>query len=160
MENNKQPSYYAIMPSFIRYDNRLNNSEKIIYTEITALTNKNGYCFATNRYFSELYGVSKRSISRWIAKLEKYNYIRTEIVNREVMELPQRRIYIVNDSPIDKNVYTHIDKDVHTHGQSCLTPMDKSVHHNNINNNITDNKMIDDLLVLILKNSSEIPKEF
>ena len=47
-------NYYAIIPSTVRYDPDLKPSEKLLYGEITSLTNKMGYCFATNKYFADL----------------------------------------------------------------------------------------------------------
>lgn len=69
-EENK-PNYYAIIPAEIRYDNSLKAIEKLMYGEITALTNKDGYCFASNKYFAELFDVALNTVSRWIAGLEK-----------------------------------------------------------------------------------------
>jgi len=113
MEDKRQPSYYAIIPAFVRYDDRLLASEKIFYGEITALANKFGYCFAANRYFAKLYKVSNRSITNWIAKLEKYDYIKTELLRDDNLEVIERKIYIIDDTyrnsflyPLDKNVYT------------------------------------------------------
>lgn len=71
MENKK--SYYAIIPATVRYDADLVPNAKLLYGEITALCNEKGYCWASNRYFADLYGVSTDSISRWIAQLaEKF----------------------------------------------------------------------------------------
>ena len=58
MKSNELPSYYAIIPATVRYENRLKSAEKLLYSEITALANKNGYCFAQNKYFAELYNVT------------------------------------------------------------------------------------------------------
>ena len=66
----EQPSYYAILTASVRYDNRLTDSEKILYAEITALSNKYGYCSASNNYFAKLYEVSKRTISTRINNLK------------------------------------------------------------------------------------------
>ena len=44
MIDEKQPSYYAIIPSTVRYDNRLKSAERLLYGEITALIGKDGYC--------------------------------------------------------------------------------------------------------------------
>ena len=74
-ENREQPNYYAIIPASIRYDSNLNNGEKILYGEITALSNKTGVCYASNNYFARLYNVHPSTISRWISNLKKNNYI-------------------------------------------------------------------------------------
>ena len=80
--NNKK-SYYAIIPANIRYDKDIPANAKLLYGEITALTNEKGYCWATNNYFAELYGVSVQSISGWIKTLKDKNYITTEIIYKE-----------------------------------------------------------------------------
>ena len=67
---------YAIIPSNIRYDEKLNSSEKLLYGEISALTNKYGYCNAQNKYFAELYKVTITSVSRWISHLQELEYIK------------------------------------------------------------------------------------
>lgn len=71
MENEEPVNYYAIIPATVRYNQELKFAERLLYGEITALTNKRGYCFATNRYFSELYNVTTETISRWISHLKK-----------------------------------------------------------------------------------------
>ena len=56
MENKK--SYYAIIPANVRYDERLKLLSRMLYGEITALSNEKGYCWANNKYFGTLYKVS------------------------------------------------------------------------------------------------------
>ena len=36
---NEKPSYYAIIPANVRYDKRLTDKAKLLYGEITCLTN-------------------------------------------------------------------------------------------------------------------------
>ena len=67
MESYVQSSYYAIIPAYIRYNKELKFAERLMYGEITALSNKEGYCFASNRYLADLYRVSQSTISRWIS---------------------------------------------------------------------------------------------
>ena len=75
MEN---PNYYAIIPADVRYADITPNA-KLLYGEITALSNKCGYCYASNSYFSDLYNVSKNSINNWISELINCGFISREI---------------------------------------------------------------------------------
>lgn len=72
---NERPSYYAIIPAGVRYDQRLPQGAKLLYGEITSLSNKNGYCWASNDYFAKLYAVSNRTIRSWLKCLEDNLYI-------------------------------------------------------------------------------------
>jgi hypothetical protein len=71
----ENPNYYSILTAEIRYDKRLTPLQKLLYSEITALSNKTGECWATNNYFAELYGVSETWISLSIKKLVSLNYL-------------------------------------------------------------------------------------
>lgn len=75
-----KPTYYGILPAEVRYCKGLTPNAKILYTELTALTNKNGYCHANNSYFAELYNVSDRTISQWFAELSKFEFIEIQII--------------------------------------------------------------------------------
>jgi len=88
----EKPNYYSILTADVRYDKSLTPNAKLLYSEITALTNKNGKCWASNGYFSELYGVSKTTISKWINQLAGKNYIGVQM------------IYITGTKQIDKRV--------------------------------------------------------
>lgn len=90
-----KPSYYAIIPAKVRYDKRLNSTAKLLYGEITCLATKEGYCWATNKYFSELYDVSDDTIRRYLTQLEEAGYIRRVMIYKEnSKEILERRIYI------------------------------------------------------------------
>ena len=55
------PNFYAIIPANVRYDNNLTPIEKLLYVEITALTNDKGYCWAGNEYFAKLFGYASKT---------------------------------------------------------------------------------------------------
>ena len=78
MKEKITPGYYAIIPADVRYAKNLNANAKLLYGEITALCNKEGYCWASNTYFAELYGCTPQSISNWIQELVSQDFIRTE----------------------------------------------------------------------------------
>ena len=114
-----KPNYYAIIPAKVRYSS-LKPNAKLLYGEITALSNKLGYCYASNNYFAELYGVSKNTVSRWLSDLTKLGFVTIEIQRNENKEITKRII------GIDKNV---------------VTPIDKIVKENNTSNNNTSNNI-------------------
>ncbi|HDN3492073.1 TPA: helix-turn-helix domain-containing protein [Staphylococcus aureus] len=126
-----QPSYYSIITANVRYDNRLTDSEKLLFAEITSLSNKYGYCTASNGYFATLYSVVKETISRRISNLTKFGYLKIEII-KEGNEVKQRKMYPLTQSsiPIDAKINTPIDNSVNT-------PIDANVKENNTSINIT-----------------------
>ena len=84
-----KPSYYAIITAPVRYDQSLPPNAKLLYGEITALTHKDGYCWASNSYFSKLYNVHEKTISLWINKLKSSGHINCVIETGY-----QRKIYL------------------------------------------------------------------
>lgn len=128
---NEQPSYYSIITANVRYDNRLTDSEKLLFAEITSLSNKYGYCTATNSYFARLYEVVKETISRRISNLTKYGYLKIETV-KDGKQIKQRKMYPLTQSsiPIDVKINTPIDNSVNT-------PIDANVKENNTSINTT-----------------------
>ena len=123
-------NYYAIIPANVRYSNMKANS-KLLYGEISALSNKHGFCFATNKYFAELYNVNKNTISLWIKELFDNHFIDVYIERDESKQVIQRRLSITknNDTPIT------IKDD---------SPITKNVEYNNINNNTTSYNSIEE----------------
>lgn len=111
--------YYAIIPANVRYDNHLKDKAKLIYGEITALANEKGYCWASNSYFAELYGVTKETVSRLIKDLIENGYIEIEMIY-EGKEIIERRIYLAKSQylltkksiPHDENINRGIDEKV------------------------------------------------
>ncbi|PTU83430.1 DNA replication protein DnaD [Staphylococcus pasteuri] len=137
---NDQPSYYSIITANVRYDNRLTDSEKLLFAEITSLSNKYGYCTASNNYFAKLYQVVKETISRRISKLQSLGYLKVELV-KQGNEVKQRKIYPMtqSSSPIDVKINTPIDNSVNT-------PIDAKVKENNTRfNNTRINRDRDDI---------------
>lgn len=80
---NETPNYYAIIPANVRYDSDLKDKAKLLYGEIAALSNKNGYCYASNSYFAKLYNVSIQTIINMINNLDEKGYITKEVVYKE-----------------------------------------------------------------------------
>lgn len=77
-EKNKK-KYYIVIPSEVLCDNNLIPSAKLLYGDITALCNKEGYCWEWNSYFASKYQVLERTIQRWINNLIENGYIERDI---------------------------------------------------------------------------------
>lgn len=103
-------NYYAVIPAKVRYDKELKANAKLLYGEITALCNEKGICWASNKYFADLYGVSKETISRWISQLAEKEYIFIKIFYKKDSKEVDKRIISINhlkdDVPIDENINT------------------------------------------------------
>ena len=108
MTENK--AYYAILPANIRYDKNITPNAKLLYAEITALTNETGYCWATNSYFADLYDVSQNSISNWIKQLVDNKYITSQIVYKEGTKEILGRYIKIFGYPTQKNLDTPTQK--------------------------------------------------
>tara|TARA_R110000824_G_scaffold65953_1_gene171424 strand:+ start:43 stop:663 length:621 start_codon:yes stop_codon:yes gene_type:complete len=108
----ENPSYYAILSAEVRYDNNLKANSKLLYAEITALCNMNAECFATNRYFANLYGKSKGAISGWISELVKNGYIKVHYVYKYGSKEIQYRYITILKGGIKENHNTLLKKTV------------------------------------------------
>ena len=126
MENNlERPNYYAIIPANVRYADVTANA-KLLYAEITALSNKTGTCWASNKYFADLYGVKERAITDWVAQLVDAGFISTKITkaagNRRYIRITEVPIVNnhntysenspVNNTKTNKTIYVKLEKDL------------------------------------------------
>lgn len=130
--DDEKPSYYSIITADVRYDERLKPNEKLLYSEITALSNKYGYCTATNSYFSKLYRADKSTVSRWVSHLEKCGYVQVE-QTRDGKRIVQRKIYPVATPLLTKKSIPYAQKDQY--------PIDKKVKGNITRVNTTSMNM-------------------
>ena len=153
MKEQKQPSYYAIIPSEVRYCEELKFAERLLYGEITALAGKEGYCFATNKYFADLYKVIPGTISRWISHLENLGFVIVKIIKDEKNQIIERRIYI-NNMHRDIMCYTYKQNEQYPYKQNEQYPISRIDKCNNIN------IRIDRFFDYIIKNKGESSEYF
>lgn len=110
-----EPSYWVVIPADVRYDKQLKDKAKFLYGEISALCNKDGYCYATNKYFADLYNVKKETISRLLTQLKQRGYIEVKIeLDEQTHQVKRRLIYLLTKKsiPIDNSLHGGIDKKV------------------------------------------------
>ena len=90
MNNDITNLKYVEVPVVVLLDEDLSTTTKLLMGLITTLSMQEGFCFASNRYLSNLMKVSRRTITSCIASLRKKNYIRV------VSEPNTSRIYLAN----------------------------------------------------------------
>lgn len=130
---NENPSYYSIITATVRYDKNLNANEKLLFSEFTCLTNKYGYCYASNNYFAKLYDVTPQAISKWVKHLESLGYISCEY-EYNGQEIKQRRITITYDVSTDiDRVSTNVEGGIN----NGLKGYQHTIKENNTSNNNT-----------------------
>ena len=150
-------SYYAIIPANVRYDKELTPNAKLLYGEVTALCNEKGYCWASNSYFSDLYKVSKTSISKWINQLVDNGYLKSDIEYKDgTKEILHRYLRIVND-PIKEKLNTPIEEKLKDNNTSFNNTSNKRKKegtknsYESIINNFTDNEELRETLFEFIK---------
>ena len=133
-----KPAYYAIIPATVRYDQRLTPNAKLLFGEITALCHQEGYCWAGNQYFADLYDVSKTSISTWIGNLKDAGHITVEMNYKEGSKHILNRYIRILGEGIQENLDTPTRK--------LNDPIQENLRDNNTVNttsNITFNNIGD-----------------
>ena len=143
MEINK--SYYAIIPANVRYDERLKLLSRMLYGEITALSNEKGYCWANNKYFGTLYRVSIQTISGCIKQLIDCGYITSQIIYKEnSKEVEQRILKIVdNFNTPTKKIEEGIEENLNTPLKENFKDNNTSIN-NTINNILSDKELLEE----------------
>ena len=119
------PTYYAILTADVRYCPDLSPQEKLLFAEITALSNKDGFCIAGNPYFSKLYSLTDVTISRQIKHLEDLGFIKVTY-DKIGAKIARRYITTINKNDngnpitINKNVNRTINKNVKENNTSDI----------------------------------------
>jgi len=75
-------TYFSLIPSGVLENEKLSDGSKITYALILGLSNRYGYCFATNGYLSNIRNVSISTIQRQLFELKKSKCIVIELNQR------------------------------------------------------------------------------
>lgn len=76
----EKPAYWGVITADVRYCEDITPNAKLLFSEMTALCNKEGHCWATNQYFADLYEVTPQTVSTWISSLIKEGFILSAMV--------------------------------------------------------------------------------
>jgi hypothetical protein len=147
----EKPNYYAIIPADVRYDKRLAPNAKLLYGEITALCNQEGFCWASDTYFAKLYNLRRETINVLIGSLRELGYmtIETTIENN----VKKRKIFIKNP-PLESE--KNLTGGVRKNAQGVLekSNINNTSINNTINNNVELNNLHEEICSIFNRNSN------
>ena len=123
---------YSICYNEWALDNRIKNELGLLLI-IASLSAEQGYCWAGNKYFAELFNEPTNTISRKIKRLETLGYIKAEY-KKSGNVVVTRKLTITNLSRTQNCVPPY---------SKMSTAVLKNVKEKNINNKIINNKNID-----------------
>lgn len=137
----RQPSFYAVIPSFVRYDDKLSANAKLLYGEISALAGAEGFCYASNSYFMRVYQFSETTVKRLIGELETAGHIKRVVLLDEQKQVKERRLFLSAALPYMEEDTGALSLDPGaksgpTRGQTKTDPGAKSGPYNIPSNNI------------------------
>ena len=119
----EKPNYYAILPSNVRYSTELTSFTKLLYAELTALSNFKGYAYCSNWYLQNLFSVSARTITRSIGQLVEGGYVESKLIYKNGTKQVEARHISINEYLTPR--------------QNCQEGIDKNGEDNNTRENNT-----------------------
>ena len=141
-------NYYMVIPAKV-WNTRINPQAILLYGHISVLSNKHGYCWATNKYFQKTLGISEATVTRCLTTLESIGVIKRHLVYKEgSKEIAKRLIWITDEHtpivmdeprPIITDDYTPIITDDQDNNTSSLNTINPNTI--NINNKINLNSI-------------------
>lgn len=89
-------SLYSVIPARVMDDCALRPNAKLLYGELSALAQAEGYCWASNMYLADRLNVSAKTIEGLLRQLKDQGHITLEVLrDPKTQEVLQRRIWIV-----------------------------------------------------------------
>lgn len=128
MGTRPKAGFYAVIPADVRYDEQIPPNAKLLYAEISALSNASGCCTAGDDWFLDNYGFSDRTVRRLLAALEEAGYVRTEVLrDPDTGQVTGREIYlgaayaakILNDLKVKNSAHASGQNCPEATGQNC-----------------------------------------
>lgn len=122
------PTYYTILPACIRLNSKIIPGAKLLWSDISVLSLKHGYCYSTNDFFARIYGVNIRTINSWIHNLKQLElvtikHIKTDDGNKIIRHIkpntshPELAIFFAT---VGKKMRTTYEKNMQlSHAKKC-----------------------------------------
>jgi len=123
---------------------------------ISSLCAEKGYCFASNKYLGDIFGLPENTISIKIKKLEEKGYIKVEYEKRG-WEITKRYIRIENFQMDDlKKIKQTILENSKDNNTSINNIKENIIINNNIKEKFFENQKINDLFIEFLQQRKKL----
>lgn len=141
MEDNKRAFKGIWIPKEVWESKELTLQQKVMLVEIDSLDNEKG-CYASNKYFSEFFGISSGRVSQVINELIDKGYLIAEYIKEDNQILG--RILKIQSPPYPVKVFRKLNRGYlendeggikYSKGGYLENDKDNNIIYNNINNN-------------------------
>lgn len=141
MEDNKRAFKGIWIPKEVWESKELTLQQKVMLVEIDSLDNEKG-CYASNKYFSEFFGISSGRVSQVINELIDKGYLNAEYIKEDNQILG--RILKIQSPPYPVKVFRKLNRGYlendeggikYSKGGYLENYKDNNIIYNNINNN-------------------------
>lgn len=96
----RKPAFWAVIPASVLFSEQLRPNAKLLYGVVTLLQESSGYCYASNRYLGNLFGLQPDTITGLLNNLVDAGLIATDVVRDPLTnEVQERRIWTVAQIP-------------------------------------------------------------
>lgn len=141
MEDNKRAFKGIWIPKEVWESKELTLQQKVMLVEIDSLDNEKG-CYASNKYFSEFFGISSGRVSQVINELIDKGYLNAEYIKEDNQILG--RILKIQSPPYPIKVFRKLNRGYLENDEGGIkyskrgyleNYKDNNIIYNNINNN-------------------------
>lgn len=141
MEDNKRAFKGIWIPKEVWESKELTLQQKVMLVEIDSLDNEKG-CYASNKYFSEFFGISSGRVSQVINELIDKGYLNAEYIKEDNQILG--RILKIQSPPYPVKVFRKLNRGYlendeggikYSKGGYLENDKNNNIIYNNINNN-------------------------
>ena len=141
MEENNRAFKGIWIPKEVWESKELTLQQKVMLVEIDSLDNEKG-CYASNKYFSEFFGISSGRVSQVINELIDKGYLNAEYIKEDNQILA--RILKIQSPPYPVKVFRKLNRGYLENDEGGIkyskegyleNDEDNNIIHNNINNN-------------------------
>lgn len=96
-QNTERMNYFVVFPSYLL--EILNHRQCVLLGVINSLSNKRGYCYASNKALVDIVNTSSKSLERDLKLLEQKKLIFRELLRDSNLTVLERRITPLNTPP-------------------------------------------------------------